>query len=114
MEHVTTVLTTFAALAEPGRLRIVELLRRGPRTVGSISKRLAIAQPQVSKHLRTLRAAGLVVCEPRAQERVYHLAAAPLRELDGWLEPYRAFWNQRLDALEARLAALPDPPRRRS
>ncbi len=106
-------MTIFTALSEPGRLRIVELLRRGPRTVGGISARLGIAQPQVSKHLRTLRGAGLVRCQPRAQERVYHLAPAPLRELDDWLAPYRTFWNQRLDALEARLASLPTPPRRR-
>lgn len=105
---------TFSALADPGRLRIVELLRQGPRSVNDISKRLRIAQPQVSKHLRTLRAAGLVSAEARAQQRLYELTPAPLRELDAWLAPYRAFWSQRLDALEARLASLPDKPRRRS
>ena len=99
---------TFAALADPSRLRIVELLRRGPRSVNAISDRLNIAQPQVSKHLRTLRSAGLVVVEPRAQQRVYELSPKPLEELDDWLAPYRTFWNRRLDALEARLAALPD------
>ncbi len=108
------MLTTFVALADPARLRIVDLLRGGPCSVNHISKRLRIAQPQVSKHLKTLRAAGLVHVEPRAQQRLYQIAPAPLRDLDAWLAPYRAFWEQRLDALEARLAALPDKPRRRS
>ena len=113
MGHIQGVLTTFAALADPGRLRIVELLRHGPRAVNDISRRLRMAQPQVSKHLKTLRHAGLVTVEPRAQQRVYELAPAPLRELDDWLAPYRAFWSQRLDALEARLAALSEKPRRK-
>ena len=99
---------TFAALSDPSRLRIVELLRRGPRSVNEISDRLEIAQPQVSKHLRTLREAGLVAVEPRAQQRVYELASKPLEQLDDWLAPFRAAWNRRPDALEARLAALPD------
>lgn len=98
--------TTFAALAEPSRIRIVELLRRGPRSVNEISDKLRIAQPQVSKHLRTLRAAHLVEVEQRGPQRVYELAATPLQELDDWLEPYRTFWSKRLDALEARLDQL--------
>lgn len=109
------MVTTFSALAEPGRLRIIELLRAGPQPVTDISRRLRIAQPQVSKHLKTLRAAGLVAVEPRAQQRVYQLTPAPLKELDAWLAPYRAFWNRRLDALEARLdhVARAEKPRRK-
>lgn len=108
------MLATFTALADPNRLRIVELLRRGPRAVNDISARLRLAQPQVSKHLKTLRAAGLVDMEARAQRRVYGLAPGPLQALDAWLEPYRRFWTARLDALEARLDELartePPPP----
>ena len=64
---------TFAALAEPNRFRIVELLRSGPRPVNDIGERLRLKQPQVSKHLRVLRGAGLVDVEPRAQQRLYAL-----------------------------------------
>jgi DNA-binding transcriptional ArsR family regulator len=70
---------TFAALGEPNRFRIVELLLSGPRTVNAISDRLELNQPQVSKHLRVLRETGLVDVEPRAQERFYGLRAQPLR-----------------------------------
>jgi len=91
---------TFAALGEASRLRIVELLRAGPRPVGEIGERLGLRQPQVSKHLRVLKQAGLVEMQPRAQQRLYELRAAPLRELQGWLERYRALWDARFVALD--------------
>lgn len=103
------MIETFAALAEPTRLKIVELLRKGPQPVNDIGARLDLQQPQVSKHLKVLRGAGLVTVRPLAQQRLYELRAEPLLELDAWLEPYRRFWNTRLDALEARLDHLPDP-----
>ena len=62
-------------------------------------ERLGLSQPGTSKHLRILREAGLVRVRPEAQRRVYELAPAPLAELADWLAPYRAFWEQRLDAL---------------
>jgi DNA-binding transcriptional ArsR family regulator len=94
------MLATFTALAEPNRLRIVELLRDGPRAVGAIGAALHLNQPQVSKHLRVLKEARLVDVEARAQERLYGLRAEPLRELNAWLEQYRAVWDERMDQLE--------------
>ena len=91
------------ALAEPNRLRIVELLRDGPRAVGEIGDQLRLRQPQTSKHLRVLRDAGLVDVRPDAQRRLYELRPQPLLELDAWLEPYRQYWSERLDALETML-----------
>lgn len=91
---------TFAALAEPNRFRIVELLRTGARPVNDIGDRLALAQPQVSKHLRVLKEAGLVEVEARAQQRLYALHPAPLKALDRWLEKYRALWVERFDQLD--------------
>lgn len=100
------MIATFAALAEPSRFRIVELLRAGPRPVGEIGERLDLAQPQVSKHLRVLKEAGLVEVQPRAQQRLYELRAAPLRELHDWLERYRQLWDERFDALDHLLEEL--------
>ena len=97
---------TFAALAEPNRLRIVELLRSGPRPVAEICAELPLAQPQVSKHLRVLRNAGLVDARPRAQQRIYELRAAPLRELGEWLERFRRIWAERYDRLDELLEEL--------
>ena|SRR5213595_3706086 len=100
------MIETFAALAEPNRLRIVELLRSGSRSVNDIGKRLKLNQPQVSKHLRVLKDAGLVDVEPRAQQRLYELRAKPLRQLHDWLERYRKVWDARFDALDELLVEL--------
>ena len=100
------MLATFAALAEPHRFEIVELLRAGPLPVSDITLRLELRQPQVSKHLSVLKQAGLVAVQPRAQQRLYRLDPRPLRELDAWLARYRQCWEARLDALEQRLKQL--------
>jgi DNA-binding transcriptional ArsR family regulator len=91
---------TLTALAEPNRLRIVELLRDKPRPVGEIAKRLRLRQPQVSKHLRVLSDAGLVDVRPVAQQRIYELRSEPFDELDTWLETFRRVASDRMDRLE--------------
>src|SRR6202451_3424582 len=96
------MMETLQALAEPNRFQIIELLRDGPRPVGDMVHRLGLRQPQVSKHLRVLSDAGLVDMRVDAQRRIYALRAAPLQELEVWLETYRRLWEanfQRLDAL---------------
>jgi DNA-binding transcriptional ArsR family regulator len=90
----------FAALGEPNRFRIVELLRVGPLPVNDIGERLQLNQPQVSKHLRVLKEAGLVDVQPRAQQRLYELRAQPLRQLHDWLERYRQLWDARAEELD--------------
>lgn len=95
--------TTFEILAEPTRRRILDELRRRERPVNDLVEILGISQPGVSRHLRVLREAGLVEVRRDAQRRLYRLRPEPLQEIDAWLEPYRQFWNARLDALEAHL-----------
>jgi DNA-binding transcriptional ArsR family regulator len=94
----------WSALSDPHRRTLVELLRQRPRPVGELVELTGLTQPGTSKHLRVLREAGLVEVTPDAQRRVYQLDPAPLAELDAWLAPYRQLWEQRLDALERRLA----------
>jgi DNA-binding transcriptional ArsR family regulator len=91
---------TLTALAEPNRMRIVELLRDGPRPVGEIARKLVIRQPQVSKHLRVLSEAGIVRVRPQAQQRLYQLRPEPFAELDSWLDTFRKLWEDRLDILD--------------
>jgi DNA-binding transcriptional ArsR family regulator len=95
--------SAFAVLAEPNRRQILDLLRERERPVGEIVDALAVTQPTVSKHLRALREAGVVDARVDAQRRVYRLRPGPLREIDAWLEPYRAMWEGSLDALERHL-----------
>src|SRR6201992_2015736 len=91
---------TLAALGEPNRLRILELLRAGPRPVNDIHVRLKLRQSQASQHLKVLRDVGLVAMEPRAQQRLYRLRAQPLKELHRWLDRYRHIWEERFDQLD--------------
>jgi DNA-binding transcriptional ArsR family regulator len=97
---MVAVAEAFAALSEPNRFRIVELLRGGPRSVNEIGLRLELAQPQVSKHLRVLKDVGLVEVEARAQQRLYELRPAPLKAMHQWLERYRRLWDERFDELD--------------
>ena len=100
-------MSTYAALAEPHRREILDLLRSGERAVGELVEPLGLTQPGVSKHLRILREAGLVHARSDGRRRLYALSPGPLAELDAWLEPYRAFWSDRFDALERHLEANP-------
>jgi len=101
-------MTAYAALAEPHRRQILDLLRGGERSVTDLVERLGdLSQPGVSKHLRILRDAGLVQSRAVGKQRVYGLQAQPLEEVDAWLEPYRAYWSGRLDALERHLEENP-------
>lgn len=96
-------MSTFAVLAEPNRRLLLDTLRDGARTVNMLVEAIGLSQPAVSKHLRILRDAGLVTVRPEGQRRWYEVDTAPLADLDAWLEPYRAHWATRLDALERHL-----------
>jgi DNA-binding transcriptional ArsR family regulator len=97
----------FDVLGDPVRRRILELLADGERTAGAISEdvraEFGISQPAVSQHLRVLREAGFTTVRADGTRRLYAVDAAPLREVDEWLERFRGFWNQRLDALATEL-----------
>jgi DNA-binding transcriptional ArsR family regulator len=101
--------TTFDVVAEPTRREILDLLREKPRPVGELVDLLGLSQPGVSKHLRVLREAKLVRVRRDAQRRWYEVDPRPLDEIDKWLEPYRAFWGDRLDALERHLDGRDTP-----
>jgi len=94
---------TFNALAEPNRLKIIELLREQPRSVNEVALQLHMRQPQASKHLHTLAEAGLVTVQPLAQQRFYALKPEPFLQLSDWANSFQAYWDQRLDNLERHL-----------
>ncbi|HET6399225.1 MAG TPA: metalloregulator ArsR/SmtB family transcription factor [Candidatus Thermoplasmatota archaeon] len=93
----------FAILADPTRRLVLDTLREGECAVGELVSAVGISQPGVSKQLRVLHEAGLVQVRAEGKRRIYRLDAGPLRELDLWLERYRPFWQERLDALERHL-----------
>lgn len=98
--------STFSALADPTRRAILARLTRGEATVGEIAEPFKISLPAISRHLKVLESAGLITRGREAQWRPCKLEAAPLREVDGWLERYRAFWEGGFDKMEAYLAEL--------
>jgi DNA-binding transcriptional ArsR family regulator len=93
-----------AALADPTRRELVELLSAGELAAGELADRFPVSRPAVSRHLRVLREAGLVRARVDGKRRMYALDPRPLRELDDWLERYRDLWAQRLDALDTEIA----------
>ncbi len=95
---------TFAALADPTRRAILTRLTEGDATVSELAAPHAMSLPSVSRHLRVLERAGLIVKGRSAQWRPCSLYAAPLAEADAWIAPYRAFFETRLARLEQQLA----------
>lgn len=98
----------FDVIAQPNRREILDMLCSGDRSVGDLVEELSLPQPTVSKHLRVLRTTGFVSSMPDAQRRVYRLRLDRVLELDEWLQPYRAAWSSRLDALEDHLDHMED------
>jgi DNA-binding transcriptional ArsR family regulator len=98
----------FDVLGDPVRRRILELLADGERSAGAVTDAVraefGISQPAVSQHLRVLREAGFATVRPDGARRLYAVRAAPLREVDVWLDRFRRFWAPHLDALATELA----------
>ena len=95
--------SVFEIIAEPNRRAILSLLVSSQQSVGEIESQLGMTQPTVSKHLRVLREAGFVESTVDAQRRLYRLKPEPFQEVAGWLEQFRRFWSDHVDALERHL-----------
>lgn len=97
----------FDVLGDPVRRRILELLANTERAAGDIGaivqQEFGISQPAVSQHLRVLRDSGFATVRTDGARRIYAVDAAPLREIDQWLDSYRRFWGPRLDGLGTEL-----------
>jgi DNA-binding transcriptional ArsR family regulator len=91
------------ALADPTRRRIVEILAEGERSAGELASNFDTSRPGISRHLRVLREHNLVHARDDGRSRFYSLDPQPLAELDEWLERYRVFWVNRLDALDTEI-----------
>ncbi len=102
LDHTAAELDqTFAALADPTRRRVVELLRERPRRAGELSTAFGMSPPAMSRHLRVLRRRGLIEedrVEEDARVRVYRLAPDRFRELSAWVREVEAFWTDQLEA----------------
>jgi DNA-binding transcriptional ArsR family regulator len=104
----------FALLADEKRQVILDALTEGELNVTELTRRCAISQPAVSRHLHVLREGGFVRSRVAGQQRLYRLHPDGFRRLEGWLERYRAYWTGKLDSLDAYLDAHPDIPEPRA
>jgi DNA-binding transcriptional ArsR family regulator len=108
---------TFAALSDPTRRAVIDLLRRSPRRAGELAETLGMSPPAMSRHLRVLRESGLVEEErpdEDARVRVLRLRPEPFDDLRHWLEEVEKFWSGQLESFRAHAERnLPRPRRRR-
>jgi DNA-binding transcriptional ArsR family regulator len=102
-DHLTT---TFAALADPTRRAILARLASGEASVTALAEPFEMSMPAISKHLKVLERAGLIARSREAQWRPCRLEARPLKDVAGWVEHYRRFWEQSFDRLDAYLLEL--------
>lgn len=98
--------TTLSALADPTRRAILARLSLGEASVGELAEPFEMSLPAVSKHLKVLERAGLISRGREAQWRPCRLEAAPLRDVNSWLDSYRGFWEEKFDRLDAYLLEL--------
>ncbi|MCU1383020.1 MAG: Transcriptional regulator, ArsR family [Acidobacteria bacterium] len=112
-EPVDPLSLAFAALADPTRRAILARLAVGDADVAELTRPFALSQPTISKHLKVLERAGLVVRGRDAQRRPRALVAAPLKRIDDWLESYRTVWEQKFANLDRYLTTLPKKEKRR-
>jgi DNA-binding transcriptional ArsR family regulator len=93
----------FRAIADPTRRAILDRLRAGPANAGALASDFRTSRPGISKHLRVLREARLIVDQRVGRERVYSVDPVPLQRVAGWLEGYRSFWQSSLNRLKRNL-----------
>src|SRR5258705_10174087 len=105
MSRMQAKTDAFRAIADPTRRAILDRLRAGPANAGTLASDFQSSRPAVSRHLRVLREARLVVHTRIARERLYSVNPLPLQTVAGWLEGYRAFWQTRLTRLKRHLEA---------
>jgi DNA-binding transcriptional ArsR family regulator len=95
----------FQTLADPTRLKLIEILMLGEQAVNDLVEQTQLQQSGVSRHLKILQGAGFVTVRPSGQQRIYSLSPEPFRQIEAWLGMYRRLWDGRLDRLGKALAA---------
>lgn len=89
----------FAAIGDPTRRKVLDLLTRGSLPAGEIAMHFRVSRPAISQHLRVLRCARLVAVQRRGREHIYRLNPEPLEEVYDWIDHYQQFWNTKMAAL---------------
>jgi DNA-binding transcriptional ArsR family regulator len=108
MARAATTADAFNAVAEPRRRQILDVLASGEHPVNELVRRVGLAQPQVSKHLRVLREVGAVDVRHEGRQRLYRLNGRALKPIHDWVKEYERLWSDRFDELDVVLQNLKD------
>jgi len=108
MARAATTTDAFNAVAEPRRRQILDVLAGGERSVNDLVRRLGLAQPLVSKHLRVLREVGAVDVRDQGRQRLYRLNGRALKPIHDWVKEYEQTWSDRFDLMDEVLEELKD------
>jgi DNA-binding transcriptional ArsR family regulator len=106
MAPASTTTDAFTAIADPRRRQLLDLLAAEELPVTELVRRLGVAQPAVSKHLKVLRDVGLVDAREDGRQRLYRINGTPLREVHAWVSAFERTWTERFDRLDAVLTEL--------
>lgn len=104
----------FQAIADPTRREILHMLAHKPLNLNTVAENFDVSRPAISKHIKLLTECGLITIRPQGRERYCEARLEKLSEVSNWVEQYRKFWNQKLDALEDYLKILQKEPKQSS
>ena len=97
----------FQAIADPTRRKIIQMISQQSLNLNAVAENFPISRPAISKHIKILTECGLIVIKQKGRERYCEARLKKLNDVADWVEPYRKFWNTKLDAPENYLATLP-------
>jgi DNA-binding transcriptional ArsR family regulator len=104
----------FQAIADPTRREIIGLLAKQPMNLNAVAENFEISRPAISKHIKILTECGLILIRQEGRERYCEARFDKLNEVSAWVQQYRTFWTNKLDALDKFLSTKPSPKKRRS
>lgn len=110
-QHAAQLNDVFRGLADPTRRAVIEQLSRGPAQVTTLARPFRMALPSFTQHLAVLEDCGLVTSTKAGRVRTYQLVPGPLKRADAWINRQRAFWEKRLDQLDAHLMTMKESSR---
>ncbi len=99
----------FQAIADPTRRRIISMLAQQPLNLNAVAENFEVSRPAISKHIKILTECGLITIRQKGRERYCEAKLEKLTEVSHWVEQYRQFWEQKLDALETYLDSIQQP-----